>query len=96
MKFIKRVWPTFEDPDNSVDLFDANRANQFGGQHCVAPAILESQVEGEWIAYQIATLEKHIERKVRALNCSDEKFHAEIIQEKERLERQLADVTGEL
>ena len=51
MKSIKTVKPAYEDPDNSVDLFDANRTNEFGQMYCVAPAILYRQVDEYWADY---------------------------------------------
>jgi hypothetical protein len=47
-KFVK---PAFEDPDNSVDLFDSDRKNIFGGMYCVAPAILPRDINLVWNNY---------------------------------------------
>lgn len=47
----KLVRPAHGDPHNSVDLFDADRKNQWGEMYCVAPAILSSQIESEWARY---------------------------------------------
>ena len=46
------VKPAREDPQNSVDLFDADRKNDFGETYCVAPAILRSEVAERWIRYE--------------------------------------------
>ena len=48
----KIVKPAYSDPQNSVDLFDAHRKNDFGEMFCVAPAILYSQVNEYWYNYQ--------------------------------------------
>ena len=47
----KLVKPAHDDPNNSVDLFDADRRNEFGEMYCVAPAILHQQVNNYWIGY---------------------------------------------
>jgi hypothetical protein len=47
----KIVKPAFDDPQNSVDLFDGDRRNEFGEMYCVAPAILYCQVNDEWSRY---------------------------------------------
>ena len=47
----KLVRPAHDDPHHSVDLFDADRRNRWGGLFCVAPAILPSQVEAAWRDY---------------------------------------------
>ena len=47
----KLIKPAYDDPHNSVDLFDADRRNDFGEMYCVAPAILYSQVKEEWARY---------------------------------------------
>jgi len=45
------VAPAFEELENSVDVFDADRKNSFGGLYCVAAVILLSQVEQAWDQY---------------------------------------------
>lgn len=40
------------DPHNSVDVFDADRTNEFGEPYCVAPAILLRQVDEYWSRYE--------------------------------------------
>jgi hypothetical protein len=55
------VQPAIADPDNSVDLFDRDRVNEFGGPLCVAPAILCEQVDEYWEFY-LKSLEE-IERR---------------------------------
>lgn len=55
----KIIKPAFEDPCNSVDLFDSDRENDFGEMFCIAPSILSSQIDFEWKQYvdnQIAAL----------------------------------------
>ena len=47
----KLVKPSHDDPHHSVDLFDADRLNDFGYMYCVAPAILASQVNYYWERY---------------------------------------------
>lgn len=47
----KIVKPAYEDPNNSVDLFDASRENDFGEMYCVAPGILYEQIAEEWQRY---------------------------------------------
>lgn len=47
----KCVRPAHLDPDNSVDLFDSSRKNEFGETYCVAPAILIEQVDQYWDDY---------------------------------------------
>jgi len=47
----KIIKPAYEDPDNSVDLFDADRLNEWGEMYCVAPSILPVQVEQAWDQY---------------------------------------------
>jgi hypothetical protein len=47
----KGVKPAYQDPDNSVDLFDIDRKNEFGEMYCVAPAILEREVDQCWKNY---------------------------------------------
>ncbi len=47
----KHVLPSKSDPKHSVDLFDADLQNEFGGMLCVAPAILPEQVEEYWRNY---------------------------------------------
>ena len=41
----------YEDPEGSVDLFDAERRNEFGETYCVALAILSDQVPAYWAEY---------------------------------------------
>lgn len=53
-----RVEPAHEDPENSVDLFDAKRRNENGELFCVAAAILPSQIEKEWSNYVQAVYER--------------------------------------
>lgn len=53
----KLIKPAYEDPDNSVDLFDADRKNEFGEKYCVAPAILLREADGIWNDYLMAMLE---------------------------------------
>ena len=36
---------------NSVSLFDKDRKNEFGEMYCVAPAILENEIEDCWNEY---------------------------------------------
>ena len=36
----KLVKPAYEDPHHSVDVFDADRHNQWGDLYCVAPGDL--------------------------------------------------------
>ena len=45
------VKPSHEDQSNSVDVFDADRVNEFGGMYCVAPAIHFDQVDDAWDKY---------------------------------------------
>lgn len=45
------IKPAHDDSSNSVDLFDADRMNDFGDMYCVAPAILRSQVNDHWNRY---------------------------------------------
>lgn len=47
-KFVK---PSLSDPKHSVDLFDADLQNEFGGMLCVAPAIRWGQVDEYWRDY---------------------------------------------
>ena len=47
----KVVKTAYCDPDNSVDLFDGDRVNEFGHIFCVAPAILRSEVDSIWKRY---------------------------------------------
>ena len=47
----KIVKPAYLDPEYSVDVFDADYRNEFGGLYCVAPAILSSQVDETWNEY---------------------------------------------
>jgi len=47
----KLIKPSYADLDNSVDLFDADRKNEFGEMYCVAPSILPQQVNNYWIGY---------------------------------------------
>ena len=47
----KEVRISTNDPDNSVSLFDTNRKNEFGEDYCVAPDILDIQVEVFWQTY---------------------------------------------
>lgn len=43
--------PAAADPFKSVSLFDANRENEWGEMYCVAPSILQSEVDEHWNAY---------------------------------------------
>jgi len=53
------ILPAFDDPENSVDVFDIDRQNdRFGGHYCVAPAILRSQVKDYWNMYIDSQREK--------------------------------------
>lgn len=47
----KVVLPSKSDPRHSVDLFDADLQNEFGGMLCVAPAIRREQVDEYWRDY---------------------------------------------
>ena len=47
----KLIKPAHDDPDNSVDLFDSGRLNDFGEMYCVKAAILYCQVEEYWQEY---------------------------------------------
>lgn len=47
----KLIKPAYEDPHNSIDLFDADRKNEFGEMYCISPAILPQQVNAYWIGY---------------------------------------------
>lgn len=47
----KLVKPALCDPDNSVDLFDADRKNELGEMYCIAPAILLCTVRDHWGGY---------------------------------------------
>ena len=47
----KIIKPSHCDPNNSVDLFDGDRKNEFGAMFCVAPAILREQVDYYWDEY---------------------------------------------
>lgn len=47
----KLIKPAHDDPDCSVDLFDADRQNPQGGLYCIAPAILLCEVEETWQRY---------------------------------------------
>ena len=47
----KVIKPAHSDPDNSVDLFDGDRKNEFGKMYCVAPAIQYCQVNPYWLGY---------------------------------------------
>jgi len=49
----KFVLPAYLDPDNSVDLFDRSRKNEFGDTYCVSPAILPEQVDQQWEDYLV-------------------------------------------
>ena len=46
------VKPAYEDRENSVDLFDADRRNEFGEMYCVAPAIIYREVTEYWDRYK--------------------------------------------
>ena len=48
----KIVKPAYDDPNNSVDLFDGDRMNQWGEIFCIAPAILRSEIDFCWKRYQ--------------------------------------------
>lgn len=56
-KIIKRA---YDDPHNSIDLFDADRLNEFGEMYCVAPAILISQVKSKKLGYYNGRYQKKI------------------------------------
>lgn len=62
----KLVMPAHDDPHHSVDLFDADRRNQFGETYCIAPAILPSQVAQEWDRYQEEEINADISRGLEA------------------------------
>lgn len=47
----KLILPAHEDPCHSVDLFDADRRNQWGELYCIRPAVLLAQVEESWQNY---------------------------------------------
>lgn len=47
----KLIRPAYGDPDNSVDLFDADQKNEFGEMYCVAPSILLREVDERWNQY---------------------------------------------
>ena len=47
----KEVRISTNDPENSVSLFDTNRQNEFGEHYCVAPDILDIQVDVFWQTY---------------------------------------------
>lgn len=47
----KIVHESAMDPVKSVDLFDGNRTNFYGGMYCVAAGILPSEVETYWQEY---------------------------------------------
>jgi len=47
----KLVLPSASDSKHSVDLFDADMQNEFGGILCVATAILPSQADEYWKSY---------------------------------------------
>ncbi len=47
----KLIKPAYDDPHNSIDLFDADRKNEFGEMYCVRPAILYSQADEYWTDY---------------------------------------------
>ena len=47
----KLIRPAHCDPDNSVDLFDADRRNDFDELYCIEPGILREEVPGYWDDY---------------------------------------------
>lgn len=48
----KVVKPAHCDPENSVDLFDGDRKNEFGQMYCIAPGITSGeQVRNYWLGY---------------------------------------------
>lgn len=47
----KLVLPSASDSKHSVDLFDADLTNEFGGMLCIAPAILPGQADQYWKDY---------------------------------------------
>jgi hypothetical protein len=50
-KPLKVVKPALEDPEHSVDLFDASRKNHWGEMFCISAAILFEQVDESWERY---------------------------------------------
>ena len=47
----KDVRISINDPNNSISLFDLNRKNIYGEDYCVAPDILEKQIDEYWDRY---------------------------------------------
>lgn len=47
----KIIKPSHIDSENSVDLFDGDRLNAYGGVYCVAVSIRDIDVEPLWNAY---------------------------------------------
>lgn len=47
----KVIKPSKSDPENSVDLFDADRENEFGEMFCVNPGILPEDADAYWTYY---------------------------------------------
>ena len=47
----KVIYPTTVDSDNSVDLYDGDRKNEFGKMWCVASAISPRQIDKYWDWY---------------------------------------------
>jgi len=64
----KLVKPSHSDPHTSVDLFDADRKNDFGETYCVAPAILDNQVDEHWKWY----LKQRIDELIHLISSPSE------------------------
>jgi hypothetical protein len=69
----KVVKPAYEDPENSVDLFDGDRKNKFGETYCVAPAILPREVSWFWNRYQKTQEKKNFYAGLKIKYHSEEK-----------------------
>lgn len=68
-------------PENSVSLFDLNRKNDFGELYCVAPDILESQVEEFWSEYIHQLTEKAFKQATEEdLQTISKAYHEAVMQ----------------
>lgn len=70
----KLVKPAHDDPHHSVDLFGADRRNQWGGYACIAPAILPEQVEEHWRRY-VREEREQAQSRLRCLGRGEEADH---------------------
>jgi hypothetical protein len=60
------IKPAYEDPHNSVDVFDKDRVNDFGDMYCVAPAVLPEQANEEWGRYLKETEDVVLQKRFEA------------------------------